>query len=116
MTAATVGLVLAAGAAGAVLRGRVVAALPRSGTLVVNLSGTAVLAVTAAAAGAGRLGPELAAVLGLGFAGALTTFSGWMAEISAGTAAAPVRTALRDVVTPLLAGVAIVVAAFVGVG
>lgn len=113
MTAVVVGLTLVAGALGAVLRAAVVAALPRAGTAVVNVAGTVVLAVPAALVGAGRLAPGVAAVLGLGFAGSLTTFSGWVARVDAGLAVAPGRTVLVEVLLPLAAGVAVTVAAFV---
>lgn len=116
MSGTTLLLVLAAGAVGAVARGAVVAALPRAGTGVVNVVGTLLLAATAALAGAGAVGPGAAAVLGLGFAGSLTTFSGWVARVDAGLRAAPVRTTVRDVLLPLLAGVAATVAAFVALG
>lgn len=116
MSITTLLLVLAAGAVGAVVRDAVVSALPRAGTGLVNVGGTLLLAVTVALAGTGVVGPGTAAVLGLGFAGSLTTFSGWVARVDAGLRAAPVRTMVRDVLLPLLAGVAVTVAAFVALG
>lgn len=113
MTAVVVGLTLAAGALGAVLRAAVVAALPRGGTTAVNVAGTSVLAVSVALAGAGRIAPGIAAVLGLGLAGSLTTFSGWVARVDAGLAVAPARTVLLEVLLPLAAGVVATVVAFV---
>lgn len=113
MSAATVLLVLAAGALGAVVRSVVVAALPGVGTTVVNLAGTLLLAATAALFGAGRLAPATAAVLGLGLSGSLTTFSGWVERIDAGAAVDRPRTAVTLVLVPLLAGVGLTVAAFV---
>ncbi len=113
MSVPTVLLVLLAGAAGATLRAVVVAARPRSGTTLVNLVGTLLLAVTVALAGSGRLGPEAAAVLGPGLAGALTTFSGWVARVDAGLRDAPVGTFLGEVLLPLLGGVGLTVLAFV---
>jgi len=113
VSGATVALVLLAGALGAVLRAVTVAALPRAGTTVVNLAGTLLLAATVALLGAGRLGPDTAAVLGLGLSGALTTFSGWVERIDAGIGAERRRTVATLVVLPLLAGVALTVAAFV---
>ena len=113
MSAPVVALVLVAGALGAVVRAAVVAALPRTGTGLVNVVGTLVLAGCWALVGADRLAPEVAAVAGLGFAGALTTFSGWVARVADGLTAAPVRTVVGEVLLPLGLGVALTVAAFV---
>lgn len=113
MTAGTVLLVVVAGAAGAVLRAVVVAALPRSGITAVNLAGTLLLAAVVALVGADRLGSGPAAVLGLGLSGSLTTFSGWVERVDAGAVASRRRTAVRDVAQPLLGGVLLTVGAFV---
>lgn len=113
MTGAVVALALVAGALGSVVRAVVVAALPRAGTGFVNVVGTLVLAICWALVGADRLSPDVAAVAGLGFAGALTTFSGWVARVDAGLGPAPVRTLAWEVVLPLAAGTALTVAAFV---
>lgn len=116
MSAAAVTLTLLAGALGAVVRAAVVAALPRTGTGLVNVVGTLVLAACWALTGAGRLAPGVAAVVGLGFAGALTTFSGWVARVDDGLAEAPVRTLAGEVLLPLAVGVVVTVAAFVALG
>ena len=113
MSAAAVLAVLAAGAGGAVLRAVVVGVLPRTGTAVVNVVGTAVLAVVVALAGTGRLGPTAAAVWGLGLAGSLTTFSGWVVRVADGWRTAPGRTLVLEVAAPVLTGVAITVLALV---
>jgi fluoride ion exporter CrcB/FEX len=113
MTAVVVLLALSAGALGSVVRAVVVAALPRAGTGLVNVAGTLVLAVCWALVSAGRLDPGAGAVAGLGFAGALTTFSGWVARVDDGLGPAPVRTLTREVVLPLAAGTALTVAAFI---
>jgi len=113
VSAATVLAVLAAGAGGAALRAGVVGVLPRTGTAVVNVVGTAVLAVVVALAGTGRLGPTAAAVWGLGLAGSLTTFSGWVVRVADGWRTAPGRTLVLEVAAPVLTGVAITVLALV---
>lgn len=74
-----------AGGIGAVIRWLVSVRLadraPRgAGTAVVNLAGSLALGVVLAASGHGRLHPDLAAVLGAGLLGSLTTFSTWMVE------------------------------------
>jgi fluoride ion exporter CrcB/FEX len=116
VTSAIVVLALLAGALGAVLRAATVAALPRIGTALVNVAGTVVLAVCVALAGAGRLDAAVAAVAGLGFAGSLTTFSGWVARVDEGLASEPARTVAVEVLLPLALGVAVTVATFVAVG
>jgi fluoride exporter len=89
MTVLVVLATLAAGSLGAVLRAWVVATVQRRagrasarawGTAAVNLAGTAVMASVVVATREARLGPAVAIVVGVGFAGALTTFSGWVVD------------------------------------
>lgn len=89
VTVAVVGATLVAGAAGAVARALVVAAASRRagrasarswGTAAVNLVGTALLAGLALGARRELVGPIAPLVVGVGFAGALTTFSGWVVD------------------------------------
>lgn len=74
-----------AGGTGAVIRWlvsrRFADRSPRgTGTAVVNLAGSLALGVVAAATHGGQLHPEVGLVAGVGFLGALTTFSTWMVE------------------------------------
>jgi fluoride exporter len=97
-----------AGALGALLRNEVTARAVQRwvagralGTAAVNLAGTAVLALLAALGHAGRVSDELVVVVGVGFAGSLTTFSTWVVEA--------VRAGLDgDRPWPLLAGLELV--------
>ena len=69
-------LVLVGGAAGAAARGAVADAVPgRRATLLVNLVGSLLLGLLASAA------PAPYALLGIGFCGALTTFSTFALEV-----------------------------------
>jgi CrcB protein len=108
--------ILGAGAAGAMLRGALVARRPVGGTHTANLAGTLLLAATLVARDRGVVGDVLAAIVGIGFCGALTTFSGWMAVLDSTLRAARpramLRAALRDVVAPLVAGVLLTVLVF----
>jgi fluoride ion exporter CrcB/FEX len=104
--------ILAAGAAGAVLRGVLAAWRPVAGTHAANLVGTLLLAVTLVARDRGVVGDALAAIIGIGFCGSLTTFSGWMALLDGTLRAGWVRALLRDVAMPLVAGVLLTVLAF----
>lgn len=75
----TVLLVALGGAAGAVLRHLVAVALPgRRATLLVNVAGGLLLGLLAGAA------PAPYALLGIGFCGALTTFSTYALEVVEG--------------------------------
>jgi fluoride ion exporter CrcB/FEX len=108
----TVLATLVAGGAGAVIRASAVARSVRAGTAVVNVVGTALLAAVLVAHGRGAIGTATAVVLGVGFSGSLTTFSGWIALVADGLRERPSRTLLVDVLLPLLASVALTVAAF----
>jgi fluoride ion exporter CrcB/FEX len=116
MSATAVGLTvvvtLGAGALGAVARAALVARTPRAGTTGVNLAGTLLLALVLVAHGRGVIGDALAVVLGVGFSGSLTTFSGWIAVAADGLTRRPMRTVLLDVVLPLLAAVGLTVLVF----
>jgi len=103
---------LLAGASGAVLRAGIVMRSPRAGTALVNVIGTAILALVLAAHGRGMFDVGVAVVLGVGLSGSLTTFSGWMAVLADGFGRRPVVTALVDLLLPLAAAVALTVVAF----
>jgi CrcB protein len=107
-----VAMTLVAGGVGAVLRAFVVRALPSSGTAVVNVVGTSVLALALVAQGSGALTTSWTVVIGVGLTGSLTTFSGWMAEVDRELRDRPARTLLLKVLVPLLLGVAVTVVAF----
>jgi CrcB protein len=108
--------ILVAGGAGAVVRGALVARRQVEGTHAANLVGTLLLAVTLVARDRGVVADAVAAIVGIGFCGALTTFSGWMALLDGTLRKRPVRTALRalvrDVVAPLAIGVLLTVLVF----
>jgi fluoride ion exporter CrcB/FEX len=110
--ALTVMLTVAAGSIGAALRALVVRWSPSAGTAIVNVGGTFVLALTLVGHAAGAVTTSGAVVLGVGLSGALTTFSGWMAEIEEGLRVRPVTVLLARVLVPLLLGVALTVVAF----
>lgn len=108
----TLALTLAAGAAGAVVRAALVARTPRLGTTIANLSGTLLLALVVVAHTDGRLDDVPAVVLGAGFAGSLTTFSGWVALLADRSAARRASVVIVDGLLPLLAAVALTVLVF----
>jgi len=113
--ASTIGVIAAtllAGGLGAVLRAGAIAGAARSGVAVVNVMGTAVLALVLVAHGRGLIGTGLAVVFGVGFSGSLTTFSGWMAVLVDGFERRPLTTLLVDLLLPLVVAVAITVLAF----
>jgi fluoride ion exporter CrcB/FEX len=103
---------LLAGGVGAVLRAAAIARAPRAGVAIVNVAGTALLALVLVAYGRGLLGTGLAVVLGVGLSGSLTTFSGWMAVLVDGFDQRPRVTLLVDLVLPLVTAVGITVIAF----
>jgi fluoride ion exporter CrcB/FEX len=105
-----------AGALGAVVRAALVTRSPRAGTAFVNVVGTVTLALTLVAHGRGMLGTAAAVVLGVGFSGSLTTFSGWMAVLADGFVHRPVVTALVDLLLPSAAAVGLSVAVFAMLG
>lgn len=108
--------ILVAGGAGAVIRGALVARRQVEGTHAANLVGTLLLAVTLVARDRGVVADAVAAIVGIGFCGALTTFSGWMAVLDGTLRERPFRAALRallrDVVAPLVVAVLLTVLVF----
>lgn len=99
----TVGLVFAGAAAGAVLRYLTGRALRRAfpwATLLVNVVGSFVLGAVAGAS------PSVAALVGTGFCGGLTTFSTFSWETVALVEEGKAGQALANVATSLVAGVA----------
>lgn len=108
----TVAATLVAGGVGAVLRAGAARRAPRVGTLLVNLVGTALLALVLVAHRRGAVTDAAAIVLGAGLAGSLTTFSGWIALLAEGWTAHPLRTVVLDLALPLLVAVGLTVAAF----
>jgi fluoride ion exporter CrcB/FEX len=101
-----------AGGLGAVLRAVAIARAPRSGVAIVNVAGTALLALVLVAYGRELLGSGLAVILGVGLSGSLTTFSGWMAVLVDGFEQRPRITLLVDLLLPLVTAVGITVIAF----
>jgi fluoride ion exporter CrcB/FEX len=95
-----------------VLRALAIARAPRAGVAIVNVAGTALLALVLVAYGRDLLGTGLAVVLGVGLSGSLTTFSGWMAVLVDGFEQRPRVTLLVDLVLPLVTAVGITVIAF----
>lgn len=106
---------LVLGALGALLRAVVVARAPRVGTHAVNVLGTGALAGAIVAADRGALAAWLALALAVGFAGAFTTFSGWMALVHDRAGAVGWRRAVVvDAALPTLVAVALTVTVFAG--
>ena len=103
---------LLAGALGAVVRARAVALAPRAGMFLVNVSGTAILALVIVAHGREMLDTGLAVVLGIGLSGSLTTFSSWMALLAHGFEDHPIATLLVDLLLPIAVAVARTVVVF----
>jgi fluoride ion exporter CrcB/FEX len=108
----TLGATLIAGALGAVVRALVVARLPVHGISVVNLVGTALLALVLVLEGRAAVTAGTAFVVGVGFSGSLTTFSGWMGMLATRGVTRPLVTLLRDLLLPLAAAVALTVLVF----
>ncbi len=112
----TSALTLLAGAAGAVVRALVTAALPRRGTDVVNLAGTLLLALVLVLQGRGAVSTETAFVVSVGFSASLTTFSAWIGLVAGGLEQRPLGTLARGVLLPLAAAVGITVLVFATLG
>jgi fluoride ion exporter CrcB/FEX len=108
---AAVVLTLVAGAAGAVVRAALVARRPRLGTTVANLAGTLLLALVVVAHADGMVNDVVAVVVGAGFAGSLTTFSGWVVLLT-DRRSRGAGTVIVDGLLPLLAAVALTVLVF----
>lgn len=111
-TLIAVGMTLAAGAVGAVVRALVVVRATRIGTTLVNLAGTLLLALVLVAQDAGALDGTTALIMGVGLSGSLTTFSGWIALLADGLGERPARTFAVDLMLPLLVAVGLTVLAF----
>lgn len=111
--AVTLALTVAAGAVGAALRAVVAERAPRVGIHAVNVAGTVVLALIVRAVDRGTLGAAAAVILGVGFAGALTTFSGWVGLVVERTrTVGRVRAAAVDVVAPTALATVLTIAMF----
>lgn len=108
----TIVFVAVGGAIGAVLRD--LAARRRgaiAGVDLVNRVGAVLLGVVVAAADAGAVGSSVAALLGIGLAGGMTTFSTWMVQIVDAVDNAGWARLVRETVVGLaLAALALVVA------
>jgi CrcB protein len=99
-------LIAIAGGIGALVRAEVAIHMPRPyGTFLVNILGAAMLGALVGAGDA--VTPATMKVLGVGFAGGLTTFSTWMVESAAES---PTRRTIALAV-PLTVGVFVAVAA-----
>jgi fluoride exporter len=107
---------LAAGAFGAVARSLTIARAPRRGVDVVNIVGTLLLAVTVALHGREMIDDGVVVIVGLGFCGAFTTFSGWMAALVVAGERRPILGPLRRASGPLGLGVGVTVVTFVLLG
>lgn len=115
-------LVLAGGAVGAPLRyvtDRLVQKRHDQvfpwGTLVVNVAGSFLLGALLGTAGAGLLPPWVAPLVGVGFCGALTTFSTFSFETLRLLEESALVEAGLNVVVTLLAGIAACSGAYAGV-
>jgi fluoride ion exporter CrcB/FEX len=108
----TLAATLGAGALGAVVRALVVARLARHGTTLVNLAGTLLLALILVLEDRGSIAADVAFIVGVGFSGSLTTFSGWIALVAERGAGRPIATLLADLLLPLAAGVGLTVLVF----
>lgn len=106
---------LVAGGVATVIRFVVVSKAPIVGVHAVNIVGTVVLAFMVALLNAGRIDWPVALVFGVGFSGALTTFSTWIVLIDARLSEKPLRTVVADVLAPVLLAVALSVLVFVTV-
>jgi fluoride exporter len=76
------------------------------GTLLINVAGSLVFGVVAGLVLRHRLGPTLAALVGTGFCGALTTFSTFTYETVQLVEDGEVRQAVANVVVAVVAGLA----------
>jgi fluoride exporter len=124
VTATVLVAAVLAGSLGAVTRAEIVDATQRRvpgaggrarGTAIANLTGTAVLAVVLAVDLATDLHAAVLGIVGIGFCGSLTTFSGWMVDAVRRGRTAPARAfgldvALQALVGVLLAGLVVRVA------
>lgn len=107
---------LAAGSVATVLRFLLVRSAPVLGVHGVNVAGTVLLAAVVALLNRGALNWQVAVVVGVGFCGALTTFSTWITLIDERRRAHPWRTIIVDVVVPSVAAVGLTVITFIALG
>jgi len=107
---------LSCGAVATVLRFVILRAAPVVGLHGVNVVGTVLLAVVVALLNRGSLTWPVAVIFGVGFSGALTTFSTWIVLIDQRRQTHPWRTLILDVVLPSLAAVGLSVATFIVLG
>lgn len=107
---------LSAGALGTVMRFMLVRRAPVVGIHGVNVVGTALLAVVVARFNQGAIDWQVAVIVGVGFSGALTTFSSWIVLIDERRKTNAWRTLVLDVVVPIVLSVAVTVGMFVGFG
>lgn len=104
---------LGAGALGAVIRAAASGRAPRAGVHVANILGTFVLALALNARRDGSIDSAAVVVVGAGFAGALTTFSGWVAlAVERARVVGRVRAGVIDVAVPLAVATALTVLTF----
>lgn len=108
-------ITLVLGGLGAVLRALAVASSPRMGLHAANLVGTVTFVGVTAAASRGALALWVAVIVGAGFAGALTTFSGWMSLVAERAAEVGLpRAVALDAALPVLTAVGLTVGILAG--
>ncbi|MEX2533344.1 MAG: CrcB family protein [Nitriliruptoraceae bacterium] len=107
---------LTAGSVATVLRFLLVRTAPVAGVHGVNMAGTVLLAVVVALFNRGVLDWQIAVIVGVGFCGALTTFSTWIALIDERRTTRPWRTVVVDVLAPSFAAVLLTVMTFIALG
>jgi fluoride exporter len=118
VTAAVLVAAVLAGALGALTRAEIVDATQRRapgaggrarGTAIANLTGTVVLAVVLTIDLATDVHAAVLGIVGVGFCGSLTTFSGWVVDAVRRGRSLPARAFGLDVALQALAGVLLAV-------